>query len=173
MSLQEALTRISQIQQMTSGPAAPPSAQNTQASTAAPSQTADTTQASAPASFQKALSGADAQGIPVAAYRAAQPVQNGRLVGSLFEPRQQAAAVIAKRFGLSVTSSYRTPQHNAEVGGVPNSYHTKGLGFDFVGSSSAMNAARDWAKRHPEMFREVLVHNVGSGMHLHLAFRSG
>lgn len=24
-----------------------------------------------------------------------------------------------------VTSTYRTPKHNAEVGGVPNSYHTR------------------------------------------------
>lgn len=28
--------------------------------------------------------------------------------------------------GVNVTSGYRTPAHNVEVGGVPNSYHTKG-----------------------------------------------
>ena len=176
MSLQEALTRVSQIQQMASGPAAPTPAPAGQTSAAAATtpNTATTQggqQASA-SSFAAALGKADAQGIPTAAYRAAQPVQNGQLVQSLFQPRQQAADIIAKRFGLSISSSYRTPEHNAEVGGVPNSYHTKGLAFDFTGSDSAMNAAKAWASRHPEMFKEVLVHDVGSGLHLHLAFRS-
>lgn len=36
------------------------------------------------------------------------------------------------RFGhaLVVNSGYRSPEHNKEVGGVPNSYHTKGLAAD-------------------------------------------
>ncbi len=36
------------------------------------------------------------------------------------------------RFGhaLVVNSGYRSPAHNAAVGGVPNSYHTKGLAAD-------------------------------------------
>ena len=175
MSLQEALTRISQIEQLANGPAptAPTQTSGTSGlqNTAATAQADNTTGAQA-SSFAKVLGSVDSQGIPQAAYRAAQPVQNGKLVQSLFGPRQQAADIIAKKFGLSVSSSYRTPQHNAEVGGVPNSYHTKGLAFDFVGSSSAMSAARAWASRHPEMFKEVLVHDVGSGLHLHLAFRS-
>lgn len=176
MSLQEALTRVSQIQQMASGPAAttPTPTAQTAATTATAPATNNTqgSQQASTSSFASALGKADAQGIPAAAYRAAQPVQNGQLVQSLFQPRQQAADIIAKRFGLSISSSYRTPQHNAEVGGVPNSYHTKGLAFDFTGSNQAMNAAKAWASRHPEMFKEVLVHDVGSGLHLHLAFRS-
>lgn len=31
---------------------------------------------------------------------------------------------------LIVTSGYRTPQHNKDVGGVKNSYHLKALGVD-------------------------------------------
>ncbi len=36
------------------------------------------------------------------------------------------------RFGheLVVNSGYRSPEHNKAVGGVPNSYHTKGLAAD-------------------------------------------
>ncbi len=36
------------------------------------------------------------------------------------------------RFGraIIVNSGYRSPEHNAAVGGVPNSYHTKGLAAD-------------------------------------------
>jgi len=176
MSLQDALNRVSQIQQMTTGSAASAPAKTQQAAESLPTApdagTPQTNPTASVSSFSAALGQADAQGIPQAAYRAAQPVQNGQLVQSLFQPRQQAADVIAKRFGLSVSSSYRTPEHNAEVGGVPNSYHTKGLAFDFTGSTSAMNSAKSWALRHPEMFKEVLVHDAGSGLHLHLAFRS-
>lgn len=34
--------------------------------------------------------------------------------------------------GVQVSSLYRDPAHNAKVGGVPNSYHTKGQAGDFV-----------------------------------------
>ena len=171
MSLDAALSRIQQIQGLATGtkPVSAPPADTATASNQSVSAPA-TSKAASAASFSQALGKAD--GIPVAAYRAAQPVQNGHLVQSLFAPRQQAAQSIASRFGLNVSSSYRTPEHNAEVGGVPNSFHTKGLAFDFSGSNSQMQAAKAWANRHPEMFQEVLVHDVGSGMHLHLAFRS-
>jgi hypothetical protein len=42
-------------------------------------------------------------------------------------PRQGASATFAPR-GVNqagITSTYRTPAHNREVGGVPNSYHTR------------------------------------------------
>ncbi len=37
-----------------------------------------------------------------------------------------------KLFGnpLVLTCGYRTPEHNAEIGGVPNSAHTKGMAAD-------------------------------------------
>ena len=171
MSLDAALSRIQQIQVLATGTkpvSAPPANKATDGSQAVIAPV--NSKAASTASFSQALGNAD--GIPAAAYRTAQPVQNGHLVQSLFAPRQQAAQSIASRFGLSVSSSYRTPEHNAEVGGVPNSYHTKGLAFDFSGSNSQMEAAKAWANRHPEMFQEVLVHDAGSGMHLHLAFRS-
>lgn len=41
---------------------------------------------------------------------------------------------IRRHFGkpVTVTSGYRTPEHNAKVGGVKNSYHTKGMAADIV-----------------------------------------
>ena len=41
---------------------------------------------------------------------------------------------IRERLGVPVTinSGYRCPEHNAEVGGVPNSYHTQGLAADIT-----------------------------------------
>lgn len=36
---------------------------------------------------------------------------------------------------ITITSGYRTPEHNAEVGGVPDSAHVKGLAADIYGSN--------------------------------------
>jgi len=33
---------------------------------------------------------------------------------------------------MSITSGYRSPKHNANVGGEQNSYHTKGMAADFT-----------------------------------------
>jgi len=39
---------------------------------------------------------------------------------------------------LTISSGYRCAKHNAEVGGVPNSDHTKGLAVDIPISESAL-----------------------------------
>lgn len=75
---------------------------------------------------------------------------------------------LSSRFGLRVSSGYRSPEHNASVGGVPNSNHLTGRAGDFSGSSRQMQLGAAWARRNGA--REVLIHNAGSGMHLHVAW---
>ena len=83
------------------------------------------------------------------------------------------AQLIAKKFGLHITSGYRSPGHNRAVGGVEGSMHTHGSAgnpgaIDEVGSTQQMNAAAAYAKSHG--VPEVLVHDAGSGLHLHMGF---
>lgn len=63
----------------------------------------------------------DATGRPVAGTGAPQPVDN--------TPAPEATPSGEFNYtpvpGAKVTSGYRTPEHNREVGGVPNSYHTR------------------------------------------------
>lgn len=87
--------------------------------------------------------------------------------------RLHTAQVIARQFHLKLTGGYRTKEHNAAVNGVPDSLHIDGLGFDFVGASSDMARAMQWAKNQPKVFSEVLIHDAGSGIHLHLGFWPG
>lgn len=98
-------------------------------------------------------------------------------------PSRGGGGSVASRFGaldqnfggrLRKTSGYRDPAHNARVGGVPNSWHTKKDEFgherarDFVGDARSMQEGAAWARANGA--QEVLVHNVGSGQHLHVAF---
>ena len=78
------------------------------------------------------------------------------------------AQYIANNFGMRLSSGYRDPAHNAAVNGVPDSYHLTGRALDFSGNSSQMNAAAAWARQNGAT--EVLIHNAGSGMHLHVAW---
>ena len=94
------------------------------------------------------------------------PTKNGLLANVASN-----AAQLQKRFpGLRLTSGYRDPAHNARVGGVPNSYHTKGRAVDFGGSAKDMAAGAAYARTTGA--REVLVHKVakGGGVHLHVAW---
>ncbi len=75
---------------------------------------------------------------------------------------------VATTFGLRVSGGYRTAARNREVGGVPNSNHLTGRAADFVGTQAKMEAARQWARNNGA--REALIHNAGSGTHLHLAW---
>lgn len=77
----------------------------------------------------------------------------------------------ARKFGLRISSSYRSPAHNRAVGGVPGSYHTRGTpsnpgALDLVPPSQAALA---WARRHAKL-AEAMIHDAGSGPHIHLGF---
>lgn len=83
---------------------------------------------------------------------------------------------VAEAAGLTVGSGYRDPSHNAAVGGVPNSLHTHGSptnpgAWDLNGPAPNLYRGQRWAAEHiGEYLRENLVHDVGSGLHLHLGF---
>ena len=79
-----------------------------------------------------------------------------------------AAAAIGARWGR-VTSTYRSPEHNREVHGVPNSYHLSGRAIDI---------ARRPGVRHIEIesaYRSAgyrLIESLDEGDHSHFAFGS-
>jgi len=82
------------------------------------------------------------------------------------------ARFLASKFGASISSSYRSPAQNAAVGGVPNSSHTRGTpsnpgAFDFVPPSGAMQS---FAGKSIAGIAENMIHDVGSGLHNHIAF---
>lgn len=85
----------------------------------------------------------------------------------------QAQAAIRRLFsGARITSGYRTPAHNREVGGKPNSYHIRGEGqaLDFVLSKyvSLVNIRRKLALAGMPV-RELL----NEGDHIHWAWGAG
>lgn len=90
-----------------------------------------------------------------------------------YQRRYHTAQKIANQFKLTITSGHRSAQHNAEVNGVPGSLHIDGLAFDMVGTVADMSRALRFGQDHPELFSEVLVHNVGSGFHAHFGFWPG
>ena len=82
------------------------------------------------------------------------------------------ARFLASKFGASISSSYRSPAQNAAVGGVPNSSHTRGTpsnpgAFDFVPPSGGMQS---FAGKNIAGIVENMIHDVGSGLHNHIAF---
>jgi len=54
------------------------------------------------------------------------------LAAMLEQLREALAEEIGRPAPLIVVSGYRSPAHNVKVGGVPNSYHTRGMAADVV-----------------------------------------
>ena len=82
------------------------------------------------------------------------------------------ANFLASKFGASISSSYRSPAQNRAAGGVPNSSHTRGTpsnpgAFDFVPPSGGMQS---FAGKNIAGIVENMIHDVGSGLHNHIAF---
>lgn len=68
---------------------------------------------------------------------------------------------------ITVTSAYRTPQHNAAVGGVPNSAHlTPGQAFDFVPKGMSTTDAAQKIAQSGVPFDQV----IDEGNHVHVSF---
>jgi hypothetical protein len=71
------------------------------------------------------------------------------------------AEELAKRFGLALASTYRSPAKNRAVGGSKTSAHMRrGAATDFAGSPAAMRKLAEWAIRSGR-FREVFYDPVG------------
>jgi len=70
---------------------------------------------------------------------------------------------------LRQTSSWRTLEHNARVGGDRASQHLIGTAADYYGSEAAMQeGARRFNRLNPHGY--AAVHDVGSGRHLHVQY---
>jgi hypothetical protein len=68
--------------------------------------------------------------------------------------------------GAQLSSGYRDPAHNARVGGVPNSQHTKGTGNDFVVPQPAKAAFMAQA-------RALGLEAIDEGDHIHVELPPG
>lgn len=90
-----------------------------------------------------------------------------------FAERERAAQAMAVHFGAPVTSGLR---ETVPPGGSTTSLHLKssgGLAFDFGGPDAAKERrVCEWAARHPDLFQEVMHHDVGGGLHAHIAFEA-
>ena len=78
-----------------------------------------------------------------------------------------AVEQLAGRFGVKVNSGYRSPQHNAQVGGAGNSDHLRGDAVDFTGAPAALQALYRFAQgRFPYVEPMPQARD-----HVHISFR--
>ncbi len=67
---------------------------------------------------------------------------------------------------VTITSGFRTPQHNALVGGVPNSDHLRGQAYDFVPQDMSMADAAARLKQSGVPATKIL----NEGNHIHVSY---
>lgn len=67
---------------------------------------------------------------------------------------------VAHRYGLQITSGYRSEAQNKAVGGVPDSYHLRGEAIDVAPTEKAKQFYR-YALAHPQLFTELFYDPAG------------
>lgn len=79
--------------------------------------------------------------------------------------------MIEKEFGIlpTITSGKRSEEYNKSVDGAANSFHLTGDALDmYIGTVDEATASRI-KEQAKTLFNEVLYHDAGSGLHLHVA----
>jgi hypothetical protein len=104
-------------------------------------------------------------GIPAAPARATEAAVNA-VAGKL---NLSEAAALGSHWGR-VTSTYRSPQHNREVGGVPDSYHLLGRAIDIARAPGVNHLM---IKAAYQRAGYSLVESLDEGDHSHFAFNFG
>lgn len=107
----------------------------------------------------KAVRRASAEPLPAGTWALEQP-SGGRAV-DMASVRQ-----IGAQWG-SVTSTYRSPEHNRAVGGVPNSYHLRGRAIDIARRPGVYHSQIAAAYRAAGY---ALAESLDEGDHSHFAF---
>jgi Peptidase M15 len=81
----------------------------------------------------------------------------------------KTAIDIAKQYGLTLTSGYRSPSKNASIGGSKTSFHQRGYAYDFAGTPSQMQKFAEWAKTSG-LYSEVIYNNGDHADHVHVGW---
>ncbi len=77
-------------------------------------------------------------------------------------------ALELKRRGARVTSVHREDAVNEAVNGRADSKHTEAGALDFVDEGDGSATQYAWALHRAGIIEKPLVHDVGSGVHVHL-----
>lgn len=67
---------------------------------------------------------------------------------------------LSHRYGLKITSGFRTVDQNTAVGGAPDSYHMKGEAIDVQPTGNALQFYK-YALKHPQLFTELFYDPAG------------
>lgn len=106
------------------------------------------------------------------------PTPDGDLTGGWDRDRVgRFGLTLADKFGLRLSSLYRTPEQNRRAGGARRSDHLTGMALDLAGDASKTEMLYRWAKQNEgpgKLFRIVLYkyERADHRDHVHLSFNA-